>query len=57
MLVLARKTGEVVHIGDDITITVTEIRGDKVRLAFAAPRDVIIHRKEVYEAIHGKATA
>ena len=51
MLVLARKTGQAIQINDDITITVVEIRGDKVRLAFSASRDVTIHRKEVYEAI------
>lgn len=51
MLVLNRKKNEVVCVGDSITVTVIEIRGDKVRLGFAAPDDVTVHRKEVYDAI------
>jgi len=51
MLVLTRKKNEVIVIGDDIHITVIEIRGDKVRLGIDAPRDVTVHRAEVYEAI------
>jgi len=52
MLVLTRKKDEVIKIGDDITLTVVEIRGDTVRLGFTAPREVPIHRQEVYDAIH-----
>ena len=48
MLVLSRETLESVHIGDNIVVTVVEIRGHKVRLGFEAPRDVGIHRKEVF---------
>ena len=51
MLVLTRKRNEAILINDDITITVVEIRGDKVRLGVDAPKDVPIHRKEVYDAI------
>lgn len=51
MLVLSRHKDEVVRIGEDITVTVVEIRGDKVRLGFDGPADVPIHRQEVYEAI------
>jgi len=40
-------------INNDIVITVVEIRGDKIRLGITAPRDVPVHRQEVYEAIHG----
>ena len=54
MLVLSRKKNESVVINNDITITVVEIRGDKVRLGIVAPKDVEVHRQEVYEAIHGK---
>ncbi len=54
MLVLSRKHGESLVIRDDIIITVVEIRGDKVRLGVVAPRDVSVHRQEVYEAIHGR---
>jgi carbon storage regulator len=51
MLVLTRKKNESIVIRDDIVIMVIEIRGDKVRLGFDAPKDVPIHRNEVYEAI------
>ena len=51
MLVLSRLRDEAIMIGDGIEITVVDIRGDKVRLGIAAPREVQVHRKEVYEAI------
>ena len=51
MLVLSRKKNESIVINNDITIVVVEIRGDKVRLGIDAPRDVSVHREEVYEAI------
>ncbi len=54
MLVLSRKKNESIVIDNTITVTVVEIRGDKVRLGIVAPRDVPVHRQEVYEAIHGK---
>jgi carbon storage regulator len=53
MLVLSRKKNESIVINNDIIITVVEIRGDKVRLGIEAPKDVPVHRQEVYEAIHG----
>jgi len=56
MLVLSRKKNEavVVDLGDRvIEVTVVEIRGDKVRLGFTAPKEVPVHRREVYDAIHG----
>ena len=53
MLVLSRKKDESIVINNDIVITVVEIRGDKVRLGIAAPKEVPVHRQEVYEAIHG----
>jgi carbon storage regulator len=51
MLVLSRQRDEVVKIGDDIEVTVIDIRGDKVRLGFTAPKGVSVHRQEVYDAI------
>lgn len=53
MLVLSRKKNESIIINNDIVITVVEIRGDKVRLGIVAPKDVPVHRQEVYDAIHG----
>jgi carbon storage regulator len=51
MLVLGRHRDEIVMIGDDIEVKVTDIRGDKVRLGITAPLNVPVHRKEIYEAI------
>jgi len=51
MLVLSRKPNESIVIRDDIVIRVIEIRGDKVRLGFDAPKHVPVHRHEVYDAI------
>lgn len=51
MLVLSRQRDESIFIGDNIVITVVDIRGDKVRLGIAAPTDIPVHRQEVYEAI------
>jgi carbon storage regulator len=51
MLVLSRQRDETIMIGDDIEITVVDIRGDKVRLGITAPSTIPVHRKEVYEAI------
>ena len=51
MLVLSRKKNESIIIEDDISITVMEIRGDKVRLGIQAPEEVTVHRQEVYDAI------
>jgi len=51
MLVLSRQRDETIMIGDDIEVTVVDIRGDKVRLGITAPREISVHRKEVYDAI------
>ena len=51
MLVLSRKKNESIVINNDIKIVVVEIRGDKVRLGVEAPREVPVHRREVYDAI------
>lgn len=57
MLVLSRQRDETIMIGDEVEITVVDIRGDKVRLDINAPRDVQVHRKEVYEAIRQENAA
>ncbi|RMF43743.1 MAG: carbon storage regulator [Planctomycetota bacterium] len=51
MLVLSRHRDESIMIGDDVVITVVDIRGDKVRLGIEAPQSIPVHRQEVYEAI------
>ncbi len=51
MLVLSRKKNESIVINDDITVVVVEIRGDKVRLGVEAPKEIPVHRREVYDAI------
>ena len=51
MIFIQRKTGESVVFGDDIILTVIEVRGDKVRLGVEHPKGVTVHRREVYEAI------
>jgi carbon storage regulator len=56
MLVLSRKKDEKIVIGDSITLMVIEIRGDKVRIGIDAPRDVTVHREEIYEAIKREST-
>ena len=54
MLVLSRKKNESIVINKDITVTVVEILYDKVRLGIVAPREVPVHRQEVFDAIHKK---
>jgi carbon storage regulator len=56
MLVLSRKKNESIVINNDVIVTVVEIRGDKVRLGIVAPKEVPVHRQDVYDAIHGKET-
>ena len=51
MLVLSREKGESIIIGDDIEIMICDIRGGKIRLGITAPRQVSVHRKEIYETI------
>ncbi|HEU4342551.1 MAG TPA: carbon storage regulator CsrA, partial [Candidatus Binatia bacterium] len=57
MLILSRHRDEKIQIGDDITITVTEIRGDKVRIGIEAPANVPVHRMEVIEAMKRREAA
>ena len=57
MLVLSRKKDEKIMIGEDVTLMVIEIRGDKVRLGIDAPKDVSVHREEVFDAIRREREA
>jgi len=54
MLILTRRVGETLMIGDDITVTVLGIKGQQVRVGVNAPREVAVHREEIYEKIQRK---
>ena len=51
MLVLSRQIDESIMIGDDVEITIVDVRGDKVRLGITAPKKIPVHRREIYDAI------
>ena len=51
MLILTRRNGESLKIGDDVTITVLDVKGNQVRIAIDAPREISVHREEVYDRI------
>jgi carbon storage regulator len=53
VLVLTRRANQSIMIGDNVVVTVLEVRGDQVRLGIQAPRDIEVHREEVYRALHG----
>ena len=52
MLILTRKLGEMIRIGDEVTVRVVEVRGNQIRLGVEAPSSVRIYREEIYRAIH-----
>lgn len=55
MLVLSRAKGDALVIGDDIVVEIVEITGDKVRLGIMCPREIPVHRREIWDAIQGGA--
>ncbi|HEY1066277.1 MAG TPA: carbon storage regulator CsrA [Pirellulales bacterium] len=57
MLVLTRKSGDQVLIGEDVVLTVVEVRGDRIKIGIAAPVETPVHRDEVYQRIHAAPPA
>ena len=57
MLILTRRAGETVMVGSDITITVLGVKGNQVRIGINAPKDVAVHREEIYERIQSEIAA
>lgn len=57
MLILTRRVGETLMIGDDVSVTVLGVKGNQVRIGINAPKDVAVHREEIYQRIKGEEEA
>lgn len=57
MLILTRRVGETLMIGESVSVTVLGVKGNQVRIGITAPKDVAVHREEIYQRIHGEEGA
>ena len=57
MLILTRRVGETLMVGDDVTVTVLGVKGNQVRIGVNAPKDVAVHREEIYDRIREESEA